>query len=272
LTERAAKVVQRRGRVTGILIDGDEAPTGVGFIATDHTARALLDLAVDFEPSRRALMALPHLHPAEWRFVVSIVVRDEGVPEALADEAFLLPAWPHRGLDASTPLVHLQRWREPCGIRGATLLLAEAAFREGSPLPVARAREAVLGAVEAMLPFVERHYLMIDSPHDGRPLWDFRSGVRVEVDRAALRAAGGSLEAEPMSARWQVEPATFHGLAGEPIRTPLSGAFVVGPSALPALGQEGELLAAWSAARMITRTDGRKERMRRDMWSKVELG
>jgi hypothetical protein len=46
----------------------------------------------------------------------------------------------------------------------------------------------------------------------------------------------------------------------------------VGPSTLPALGQEGELLAAWSAARMITRTDKRKERMRREMWSKVELG
>jgi hypothetical protein len=94
----------------------------------------------------------------------------------------------------------------------------------------------------------------------------------VHVDRGALRATGGLLDAEPMTARWHVEPASFHGLAAEPIRTPLAGAFVVGPSALPALGQEGELLAAWSAARLITRTDRRKERMRRDMWSKVELG
>jgi hypothetical protein len=41
---------------------------------------------------------------------------------------------------------------------------------------------------------------------------------------------------------------------------------------LPALGQEGDLLAAWSAVRVITRTDGQKERIRRSMWSKVELG
>jgi hypothetical protein len=47
---------------------------------------------------------------------------------------------------------------------------------------------------------------------------------------------------------------------------------VVGPSALPALGQEGEVLAALGAARLITRTDRRKERMRREMWSKIELG
>jgi hypothetical protein len=204
--------------------------------------------------------------------VVSIVVHDEALPSPLADEAFLLPAWPHRGLDSSVPLVHLQRRREPCGIQGATLLVAEAVFLEGSSLPVARAREAVLAAIESLLPFIERHYLVIDSPHDARPLWDFRSGQRKEVDRAALRVSGASLDAEPMTARWRVEPPSFHGLAAEPIRTPLDGGFIVGPSALPALGLEGELLAAWGAARMITRTDRRRERMRREMWSKVEIG
>jgi glycine/D-amino acid oxidase-like deaminating enzyme len=272
LGERAVRVAHKRGRATGVVVDGDDEPTGVGFVVTDHTTRALLDLTSDFDASRRALGALPHLVPAEWRFVVSLVVRDEGVPVALADEAFLLPAWPHRGFDPSTPLVHLQRRREPCGISGATLLVAEAAFPEGSPLPVARAREAVLSAIESLLPFVERHYVLIDSPHDARPLWDFRSAQRKEVDRGAIRASGGSLDAEPMAARWHVQPPSFHGLAAEPIRTPLAGAFIVGPSALPALGLEGELLAAWSAARMITRTDRRRERIRREMWSKIEIG
>jgi hypothetical protein len=272
LTERAVRIVHRRGRVSGVVIDGDDEPTGVGFVVTDHTTRALLDLTSDYDPPRRAMAALPHLLPVEWRFVLSIVVRDEGLPAPLGDESFLLPAWPHRGLDPSTPLVHVQRRRDACGIPGATLLVAEAAFPEGSPLPVTGAREAVLGAIESLLPFIERHYLVVDSPHDGRPLWDMRSGKRKEIDRAALRASGGSLDAEPMAARWQVDPASFHSLAAEPVRTPLAGAFVVGPSTLPALGQEGELLAAWSAARMITRTDRRKERMRREMWSKIELG
>jgi hypothetical protein len=53
---------------------------------------------------------------------------------------------------------------------------------------------------------------------------------------------------------------------------PIAGVFGVGRAVLPALGQEGELLAAWSASRLITRTDGRKEKMRREMWSKVEIG
>ena len=174
------------------------------------TPRGLCSIsrATSIRPER-ALDALPHLLPAEWRFVVSIVVRSEGLPEALGGEAFLLPSWPHRGQDDAKPLVHLQRSSEPCGISGATLLVAEAVCLEGGALPVDRAREAVLDAIESLLPFIERHYLVVDSPHDGRPLWDMRSGKRKEVDRAALRVSGGSLDAEPMAARWRVESANL---------------------------------------------------------------
>jgi hypothetical protein len=272
LDERAVRVEHKRDRVAGIVVDGDETATGVEFVVTDHTTRALLDLTTDFDPPRRALAGLPHLIPAERRFVVSIVVRDDGLPAALGDESFLLATWPNRRRNASAPLVHLQRWRGSPGIEGASLFVAEATWPEDMSLPLSQAREAVLAAIQSLLPYVERHYLVVDSPHDGRPLWDWRSSRRVEVARAGLRSGGGSLEPEAMAPRWHVDAPAFHGLSAEPLRAPLGGAFIVGPSALPTLGQEGELLAAWSAARLITRTDRRKERMRRDMWSKIELG
>jgi hypothetical protein len=68
------------------------------------------------------------------------------------------------------------------------------------------------------------------------------------------------------------ETGTLAGVGGEAIRYPLAGTFGVGKSIVPSLGQEGELLAAWGVARTITRTDRRKEKMRREMWNKVELG
>lgn len=267
LADRAARVTHKRGRVAGLVVDGDEETTGATFVLTDHPTRTLLDLASDFDPPARAVAALPRLVPSEWRFVTSIVVRDEGLPAALGEEAFLLP-----GGSRGSTFVHLQRRREPCGIPGATLLVAEALLPEASERTVARARDVVLGAIADVLPFVGRHVLLVDSPHDGRPLWDHRSGRRVEVDRGALRAGGGSLDGEAMTARWHVDAPSMHGLAAEPVRAPLGGAFILGASTLPALGQEGELLAAWSAARMVTRTDKRRERIRREMWSKVELG
>ena len=262
LSERATSIAHRGGKVTGVLVDGDDAPTGAPFIVSDLPTAALLDLAPGFAPSRRAMSQLPAVHPRTWRFVVSILVHDRGIPQPLAAESFLVP-------DPPAYTVHLQRTKGP---GDTTLLVAEALLESDSRGKVAAARERVLATVEQFMPFVERHYLLVDSPHDGRPLWDYREGERKSVDRTRVRASGGSLEAEPMPVQWDADPLQLHGLGAEPLRTPLSGAFVLGRTTLPALGQEGELLAAWGVARIITRTDRRKERMRRDMWSKVELG
>jgi phytoene dehydrogenase-like protein len=262
LSDRAAAITHRGGRVTGVVLDGNDAPTGVQFVVSDLPTRALLDLASGFVPSRRQLLALPMAAARGRRFVVGIAVKDAGIPRALAAESFLIP-------DGGGPVVHLQRVK-PAG--DVTLLVAETLLDSDAPSRIAVARESVLACVQKFLPFVERHYLVVDSAHDGRPLWDYRDGGRKDVDRSHVRVTGAGLHAEPMIPQYEIEPAQLHGLGGEPLRTPLAGAFVVGRTTMPALGQEGELLAAWGAARMITRTDRRKEKMRRDMWSKVELG
>ena len=274
LGDRATAIVHRGGRVTGIAIDGDEATTGVQFVVADMPMQGVLDLATGFAPPRRAIATLPSLAAGEHRFVVSVVARSAGIPDALAPESLLVPSFAHP--DPARPIVHLQRLAS--NVPGATLLVAETLLATGGHPKPAVAREAVLRTLEHFLPFVERHYLVVDSVHDGRPLWDYRSGARKGVERAHLRATGGAIDAEPMAARWNVDAGEGRdargvaSLAGEPIRTPLSGAYLAGRTPLPALGQEGELLAAWGAARLITRTDRRKEKMRREMWSKVELG
>jgi phytoene dehydrogenase-like protein len=267
LADRAAALVHKGGAVRGVQIDGDDAPLGVTFVVSDHPASHVIDLA----RSLRTKETSPVTVAEESRFVVSLVVGSAAIPELLATESFLLPKH-------GSP-VHLQK---TSGTEKNTVLLVAETLRAGD---VSRAREDVLRTVIEYVPFVEKHLLVCDSPHDGRPLWDFRKpqaadhvvgdkawGLRAHfVDRTRLRAGGGSLEQEPMIPRFRVAKAELSGLAGEPIRTPLGNAFVTGRSVLPALGQEGELLAAWGVARVITRTDKRKEKMLREMWSKVEL-
>ena len=271
MQERATELVHKGGKVRGIIVDGDEAPVGVGFVVADTTHARLAELA-RIEPRRDE--GEPDVDVVDGRFVVSLLVRPEGLPAPLATESFLLPK---SGLP-----VHLHR-AEPT--EKGVLLVAEAIVPTDAA-SLAHAREHVLATVFGYVPFLERHVLVCDSPHDGRPLWDFRTpsssdrtvgdkawGLRAQlVDRARLRAFGGSLEPEPMVPRFRVTPAQLEGLAGEALRMPsLGNVFATGRSVLPALGQEGELLAAWGVARIITRTDRRKERMLREMWSKVEL-
>jgi hypothetical protein len=128
----------------------------------------------------------------------------------------------------------------------------------------------VLNILIAELPFLERHLLVVDSVHDGLPVWVYQDGKRRLVDRTSLR--GASATPEPMVRQIEVDPPGYLGLGGEPIRGPIERTLLVGRTVLPGLGQEGQLLAAWGAARLITRTDRKKERMRRDMWTKVEIG
>lgn len=271
LADRACGLAHKGGKVRGVLVDGEDAPVGVTFVVSDVPGARLLELADGFVPARSDEA---EVEPAGARFVVSIVARPEGLPKELATESFLLPGSGRR--------VHLQR--AAFASADAALLVAEALV-EADPPRLDRAREEVLATVLEFLPFLERHLILCDSPHDGRPLWDFRNptaddptigdpgwGLRATlVDRARLRATGGSLEQEPMVPLFRVHPIHMHGIAGEPVRTALGNVFVTGKSVLPALGQEGELLAAWGVARIITRTDRRKEKMLREMWSKVEL-
>jgi phytoene dehydrogenase-like protein len=270
LGERATALLHKGGKVRGVVIDGDET-VGVTFVVGDQTAASLLELAEGEAPPPREREAAVDV--VEQRFVVSMVVRAEGIPQPLATESFLLPK--------EGAAVHLQR--QPSGAAGTELLVAETLLPEGAPL--ARARAEVVRTVAEHLPFVERHLVVCDSPHDGEPLWDLREanvqdapvgerawGLHARmIERARLRSGGAHLEPEPTTPRFRVTPPQLSGLAGEPLRTALGNVFVTGRSALPALGQEGELLAAWGVARIITRTDRRKEKMLREMWSKVEL-
>jgi len=258
LGKRATRFVTKGSKVVAVEIDGDDEPTGLDFLVSDSPTRDLFRRTAPYVPSARTLAELPELLPEDGRFVVSVVVGPRGVPDLLASEAFVL------GDEAE---LHVQRVAGP---DDNTLLVAET-WASPAETPYARAR--VLSALEREMPFMRAHYRIVDSPHDGLPLWDYRTGTRVAVDRMTLRAGGVEADPEPMVPRWYAPEASrgTAGLEGEPVRTPLGNAFSVGPTVLPALGQEGELLAAWSVARIITRTDRRREKMRREMWSKIEF-
>lgn len=285
LEERAVSLHVKRGASTGIVIDGEDHLTGSDFVIADCDGEMLAGLAGGEGIHKRALREWPRITSSVGRFVVSLVVRREGLPDPLGDEVLILPGDRAGGRGPSArpgaarqtarpatpqrPIVHLQRVLSPSSPDEA-LLVAEILLPNTGPLPLTEAREAVLNILVSELPFLERHLLVVDSVHDGLPVWVYEDGRRRKVDRLSLR--GASPSPEPMVRQIEVDPPGYLGLAGEPIRGPIERTLLVGRTVLPGLGQEGQLLAAWGAARLITRTDRKKERMRRDMWTKVEIG
>jgi phytoene dehydrogenase-like protein len=267
LHEAAERVLASRKGFEGVLLQGESSKVSGRFLIFDGSGEELAELAAGEGISSSALREWPRVAPSVGRFLVSILLRDEGVPEAMGPEALLLDQTPGLAHDPWRPALRLRR---EASAGGETLLVAEALLPLRGSLPVTEARSAVLAVVARYLPWMRRHLRVVDSPHDGLPVWVYEDGNRREVDRISLR--GGSIRPEPMGLQYTVEEPRLHGLAGEPLRGPLERSFLVGKTVLPALGQEGELLAACSAARLITRTDPRREKMRLEMWNKVEIG
>jgi len=272
LNRRATSLVTRRGVAIGVLEDGEEAITGAGAVLSDQSGETLAALSGGEGVTKSARDDWPRLSAEAGRFVVSLVVNTRGLPGPLSKEAFVVPTERKRK-DPRHPTVHLQRFEasafsERKQAKDETLLVAEAILPTRGPLTLLEAREAVLGTLRDALPFLDEHLLIVDSAHDGLPLYDHRSGTRREIDRMHLR--GTTPSAEPMERLWKVEPTGYLEVAGEPIRGPIPNTYLVGKTVLPGLGQEGELMAAFGAARLITRKDGARQKMRRQMWRKIE--
>ncbi|APR83534.1 Lycopene beta cyclase [Minicystis rosea] len=282
--DRAASLHLRRGVSAGVMVDGDVTPTGASFVLTDADGESLAVLSGGEGIHKRAQREWPRITSSVGRFVVSLIVKRAGLPGPLGPEAFLLsgdrsPARPRPSGEPTSrrsvppsprPVVHLQRVGRTAEGSDEELLVAEMLLPDRGPIALHEARQSVLATVCAELPFLSRHLVVVDSVHDGLPVWVYEGGQRKLVERAALR--GASSTPEPMLRQLEVDPPGYLGLAGEPIRGPIDRTLLVGRSVLPALGQEGQLLAAWGAARLVTKTDRQKERMRRDMWTKVEIG
>ncbi len=272
LDEKATELVVRRGAVVGVLADGEDEPFGTANVLCDQMGEMLAELSGGDGITKTARQDWPHVTATSGRFVVSLLVRTAGVPDPLPAESFLIPTAAARR-DPRRPVVHLQRVdvkADPDAEKtpSCTLLVAETIMPTRGPVTLLEARDAVLTTVREHLPFIDEHLMVVDSPNDGLPLYEYVNGVRKEIDRIHLTE--GTAGPEPMRWQWTVDPPGYAGLSGEPIRGPIPGTYLVGSTVLPGLGQEGELLAAWGATRVITRQDRTRQKMRRQMWSRIE--
>ena len=269
LDQRATSIVVRGRSVAGVVEDGQESPTSTDSLLANLPGEELAELSRGEGIAKSAERDWPRVTATYGRFIVSLVVRTKGLPEALSEESFLLPERAKRP-DPRRLVVHLERAARDPERPEETLLVAEALIPTRGALTVLEARESVLTTLYEQLPFLEEHVLVADSPHDGLPLYDFSSGARREIDR--IHVVETSPGPEPMQWLWSVDPPGYLGLSGEPVRGPIGGSYLVGSTVLPALGQEGQLLAALGAARLVTRKDRSREKLRREMWTKIETG
>ncbi len=263
--EKADRILLRRNVARGVRLAVSGEEIGCDFVVSGGELSAMLRLLPDRSPYEEVFERRGEPQLRYYRYTLNVLVAAECVPVGMARDVFFLRD--ARRPPAGENLLRVQA--HPADAEGRRLLCVEALVPRRAVEEVAgyveALRERILGSLGELVPFLGKHVLLVDSPHDGRPPQDAVTGESVELDD-----------------RWTRGPATMRpvhgypvttalGVCALPVRTPVRRLLLCNHQVAPGLGIEGALLAAWSAARIVTRTDRKKEWMRRGLWTKVEI-
>jgi hypothetical protein len=167
----------------------------------------------------------------------------------------------HEG-PASPLYVNAQRLDTEHALLSVEALLSARRVEDDSSY-VPGARGQIMAALRELLPFLDEHLVLIDSPHDGRA----PEGAVSKLDNASIAKRGPNT----MRAVYSYPVVGALGLCALPLRTPIKHLLFCNSQVVPGLGSEGLLLAACGAARLVTWADRSRSWMRRRLWTKVEM-
>ncbi|MCB9611387.1 MAG: hypothetical protein H6721_09105 [Sandaracinus sp.] len=273
VAERAERVNVRRGVVEGVVLASGEV-IGAGFLVHGGEIASLLRLLPDRAALDPLFERVGEPSPRFFRYTLHVLLRAEGVPEGMARDVLYVrdPARPRVG-ENFLRLELDDGWGRgsraegtPSGRARLTVeaLLPRRGVEEVSGY-VASQRERILATLSELVPFLSDHAELIDSPHDGRDAQHLATGALIAPEEPWSRGPRTMRAVHGYPVRGML------GVAGLPLRTPLRRLLLCGPHNLPGLGLEGSLVAAWSAARVVTRNDRRREWMRRGLWTRMEI-
>ncbi len=261
LDERASELLVQRGQVTGVQLFGAGEEISCGFVVVGIDVAPMLRLLPDravFEPlfERIGEPLLRH-----YRYTLNVVIRSQGLPPGMGHSLYLLRNNPTARVGAELR-VRVERMSQAHTLISLEALLPSRKVEDdASFLPTVR--PGMLAGLRELVPFVDQHLLLVDSPHDDLP----PVGTHTTLDIATASRRGPST----MPAVYSYPVVSTLGLCALPIRTPIKHLLFCNAQVVPGLGSEGQLLAASSAARVITWAERGRAWMRRRLWTKVEI-
>jgi phytoene dehydrogenase-like protein len=258
--QRVSGIVVVKGRVQGVRIAGREDVTGCQAVLTDFSPRELAPLVPVNTWTKRFAALVEDTPPPVLGYAINLGLDPRVVPAGLAGSA-ILDLGPGLGAD----LLRVERVpQEDPALAALNVSCVVEPGREADATSGAL-RDAILDRLRWFVPFFDGHLRALHSPWDGFGPLDFTgraAGVAPPVPRS-----------EEISAwrMWRPRAEGALGVGILPHRTGIRGLLLAGSQVVSGLSVEGELLAAWGAARIAGRLDPGRERVVRSLRSKVEI-
>jgi hypothetical protein len=263
--EKVDAILVKRGTACGVRIAASGEEIGAHWVLVGSPLATLLRLVPDRGPFEELFERIGEPVVRYYRYTLNLVVAASGVPAGMSRDVFFVRD-PERAL-AEANALRIQA--SPPDASGRRLLTVEALLPrraiEDIPEYLSGMRERVIASVGELVPFLGDHLELVDSPHDGRDVFDVKERKRLAPPEPWSRGP------ETMRRVCGFPVVSALGVCALPIRTPIRRLLACNEQVVPGLGLEGLFLAAWSAARVVSRADRKKDWMRRGRWGKIEL-
>ncbi len=236
-------ILTKRGKVTGVQFEGRSETIGCTHVLCGLGADRVAQLVSEGgEKPPKRLTEAAAIVPAAHRYVVHLVAPLDALPDALGRLAYAVGdlGQPLAGANALT--LHLAD-----GYGQHAVLSVEALAPDPSPAALRTLRTAVRQHLDKLLPFVDRHLLLVHSPHDG---------IAPEGVDGERSPAPPPLPMEPI---WSMPEDRPLGFCGLPHGTGIKHLLLASRQVLPGLGVEGDLAAGWAAARIVLATERKRD-------------
>jgi phytoene dehydrogenase-like protein len=236
-------ILTKRGKVTGVEFEERNEVVGCSHVLCGMGADRVAALVAEGgEKPPKRLQEAATIRPAAYRYLLHLVAPLDALPDALGRLAYSVG-------DLGTPLdganalaLHLTD-----GYGQHAVLSVEARATDPSPEGLKALRRGVRQHLDRLLPFVERHLLLVHSPHDG-----------VAPDGTDVQRTGAA-GPTPMEPIWDMRDDRVLGFCGLPHATGIKHLLLASRQVLPGLGLEGELAAGWAAARLVLQTERKRD-------------
>ncbi len=263
--EKVDAVLVKRGTACGVRIAASGEEIGAHWVLVGSPLATLLRLVPDRAPFEELFERIGEPVVRHYRYTLNLVVAASGVPAGMSRDVFFVRD-PERPL-AEANALHIPA--NPADAEGRRLLCVEALLPrraiEDIPEYLSGMRERVIASIGELVPFLGDHLELVDSPHDGREVFDLKNKKRLPAPEPWSRGP------QTMRRVYGFPVTSALGVCALPIRTPIRRLLACNEQVVPGLGLEGLFLAAWSASRVVSRSDRKKDWMRRGRWGKIEL-
>jgi phytoene dehydrogenase-like protein len=263
--EKVDAILVRRGAASGVRIAASGEEIGASWVLVGSPLATMLRLVPDRAPFEEVFERIGEPVVRYYRYTLNLVVAARGVPEGMSRDVFFVRDTQRSIAEANALRIEV----EPPSDRPYRTLAIETLLPrrgiEDIPEYTQSVRERLLASLGELVPFLGDHLEIVDSPHDGRDVQDMKNRRFVSAGEPWSRGP------QTMRRVYGFPVTTGLGVCALPVRTPIKKLLLVNEQVVPGLGLEGLFMAAWSAARVVSKTDGKKEWMRRGRWGKLEI-